>query len=428
MVVLVVVICFSGCTEDKSKVGRAGTIAIGVIYPLSGPDASAGEDLKAGIELAADIVNGSFDFPMPLAREEGLPNHGNAKIKFLFRDSQSDPKLAADLVEKLVNEDHVNALVGCYSSTVTATASERAEIVGIPFLNAESTSPTLTQRGLKWFFRTTPDDAMFAQNFFEFFSDLNKKNHIEVPRRLVLVFENRLWGTDVARAERTLAMKHDYEIIDEVPYDYKETEFPEELRQVESSMPAVILQASYDRDAVALIKGYKAYDINPVAILGMNSGFISPKFLQTLGSDAECIMSRDVWTLDISGVKPLVAEINQLFSKRFGRNMTGYSARSFTAAIILADAINRAATVDPVHIREALLATDIRGEELITPWDGVKFDTKTGQNMLGKGIIVQVQQGLYRTVWPWDLATSSVIWPMPAWSHREREGKHDSGM
>jgi branched-chain amino acid transport system substrate-binding protein len=425
MVLSAVMICGAGCSRDKPQTDPSMTIKIGAIYPLSGPDASAGEDLKSGIELASEIINGSFDLPMPLAGGQGLPRHGNARVQFLFRDSQSDPKQAADLVEKLVNEEHVNAVMGCYSSTVTATASERAEMMGVPFLNAASTSPTLTERGFKWFFRTTPDDAMFARNFFDFFSDLQKNENLHIPRRLVLVFENRLWGTNVARAERSLAAKHEYEIIDEVPYDYKQEEFSSELRQVESAMPAVILQASYDRDAIALVRGYKARDINPVAILGMNSGFSSPHFLATLGEDGEYIMSRDVWSLDADRGKPLVSEINKLFAKRFGRSLTGYSARTFTAAIVLADAINRAAAVDAVHIREALLATDIKGEELIMPWDGVKFDATTGQNILGKGIIVQVQQGSYRLVWPLDLATRPVVWPMPTWSRRERGTKHD---
>ena len=42
------------------------------------------------------------------------------------------------------------------------------------------------------------------------------------PKRLVLVFENRLWGTSVAQAERKLAQKSGYDIIEEIPYDSKE--------------------------------------------------------------------------------------------------------------------------------------------------------------------------------------------------------------
>jgi branched-chain amino acid transport system substrate-binding protein len=65
-----------------------------------------------------------------------------------------------------------------------------------------------------------------------------------------------------------------------------------------------------------------------------------------------------------------------------------------------------------------LLETNIKGNQLIMPWDGVKFDPKTHQNILGKGIIVQVQNGEYYTVWPFNLATKQVVWPFPKWDKR----------
>ena len=98
--------------------------------------------------------------------------------------------------------------------------------------------------------------------------------------------------------------------------------------------------------------------------------------------------------------------------------MTGNSARVFTALITLADAINRAQSLEARKIRDALLGTEIKGEQVIMPWDGVKFDPQTGQNILGRGIIVQVQEGQYRTVWPWDPSSRTVTWPMPSWSER----------
>lgn len=101
--------------------------------------------------------------------------------------------------------------------------------------------------------------------------------------------------------------------------------------------------------------------------------------------------------------------------------MTGNSARAFTGIMVLADALNRASTLEPKEFREALLNTNLPADHLIMPWKGVKFDPKTGQNILGKGIIVQIQAGKYCTVWPWDLATCPVKWPMPAWSQRDRK-------
>jgi branched-chain amino acid transport system substrate-binding protein len=420
--VLLSLLWFMGCEKDTPQNPSAKTVKIGAIYPLSGHSASSGKDLKAAIELATEIVNESFDLSIPLAGEKGLSSHGNAIIEIVFKDSQSDETKARQLVEELVQKENVTAILGCYNSSVTAAASEQAEVLKIPFLNPESTSPILTQRGLKWFFRTTPDDSMFAQNFFAFFSDLNKELNIEVPKRLILVYENRLWGTSVARAEKKLAMKHEYRIVEDIPYDSKDKSYETELENIKAALPGVILQASYADDAVLLMKGYKEKQINPAAILAMNAGFISPSFLENLGMDGEYIFSREVWALDIGRMKPLVATINNLFKKRFDRNMNGNSARAFTGLLVLADAINRSKTLEPESIREALLKTHIKSEQLIMPWDGVIFDPETGQNTGGKGIIVQIQKGEYRTVWPRNLSDTPIIWPMPLWSERGERG------
>ncbi|HIJ56163.1 MAG TPA: ABC transporter substrate-binding protein [Deltaproteobacteria bacterium] len=413
---------FTGCEKDTPKGAPAKTVKIGVIYPFSGHSASSGKDLKAAIKLAAEIINQSFDLSIPLAGGKGLSTHGNAVIEIVFKDSQSDEATARQLVEELVHKENVTAVLGCYNSSVTAAASEQAEVLKIPFLNPESTSPILTQRGLKWFFRTTPDDSMFAQNFFAFFSDLNKALSIELPKRLILVYENRLWGTGVARAEKKLAMKHAYQIVEDIPYDSKDKSYEAELENIKAALPGVILQASYADDAVLFMKGYKEKQINPTAILAMNAGFISPSFLEKLGMDGEYIFSREVWALDIGRKKPLVAAVNNLFKERFNRNMNGNSARAFTGLIVLADAINRSKALEPQSIREALLKTHIKSEQLIMPWDGVVFDPETGQNIGGKGIIVQIQKGEYRTVWPRNLSENPIIWPMPSWSERGERG------
>jgi branched-chain amino acid transport system substrate-binding protein len=401
-----------GCREEGSvRSNGESVVEVGVICPLTGVNAAAGEDMKAGVMLALEIINGRFDLPLPLAAGEGLPNQGGARIRAVFKDTGGSPEQAVQLVEELARVNCVAAILGEYSSTVTAAASEHAETVKIPFLNAASTSPTLTQRGLKWFFRITPDDEIFAENFFLFLSDLGVRYNSRWPKRLILVFENRLWGTSVARAERKLAARHGYEVVEEVPYDAAQEDFDAELERIRSSLPGVVFQASYDRDAISLLQGYRRMGINPVAILGMNAGFISPGFLSALGEDAEHVMSREVWSLDLAARKPLVNAVNTLFFERFGRNMTGNSARSFTGMLVLADALNRALSREASSIRAALLRTDLKSEQLIMPWDGVRFDERTNQNVLGKGIIVQVQGGQYWTVWPWDLAVKEPIWP-----------------
>jgi branched-chain amino acid transport system substrate-binding protein len=94
--------------------------------------------------------------------------------------------------------------------------------------------------------------------------------------------------------------------------------------------------------------------------------------------------------------------------------MDGTPARAFTALMVLADAINRAGSTDPDKIRQALAATKLGENDTIMPWEGVEFD-KTGQNVLTRGIFVQVQSGTPKTVWPFELAAAKLVWPRTPW-------------
>ena len=141
------------------------------------------------------------------------------RLQAIYRDSGNDPVTAARSVEELVLNERVKVLIGGYTSAETALMSEQTEILRIPLLNCTSTAPRLTQRGLQWFFRITPDDTFFAHNFFQFLQNIQENQPGSVPHRLVLVYENGLWGTGVAQVERRLAKKYGYEIIAEVPYN-----------------------------------------------------------------------------------------------------------------------------------------------------------------------------------------------------------------
>ncbi|MFH1980735.1 MAG: ABC transporter substrate-binding protein [Pseudomonadota bacterium] len=404
-----------GCQPSPPSTASAPAVVIGAIYPFSGPSADSGKEIRDAVEMAVEMVNTARDLPLPMAEFAGLHRHGGAPIRVVFADSEGDEAIAGRRVVELVNKHHVVALMGCYNSTVTAAASEQAEVLRIPFLNATSTSPVLTQRGLLWFFRTTPDDAAFAENFFDFFEALTGQGVSPVPHRLALVYENRLWGTSVAMAERKLAARFGYQVTADVPYDAKTQDVSRELAQIAGGMPGIILQASYADDAIRFMTGYRALNIQPTAIVAMNAGFTSPHFLATLGQGGEYVFSREVWALDLADKKPLVGRINDLFRQRTGRNMSGTSARAFTGLIVLADAINRAETLSADAIRGALRQTHFGAHQVVMPWGGVSFDPETGQNTLGNGIIVQVQEGMYHTVWPKELANRSAVWPMPAW-------------
>ena len=129
-------------------------------------------------------------------------------------------------------------------------------------------------------------------------------------------------------------------------------------------------------------------------------------------------ITRSPFNSDLAGTIPLINEVNARFKEHSGgRDLSDVPVRAFTGFLALVDAINRAGSTDPEKIRIALTETDIPPEKLIVPWRGIKFGSN-GHNMLVRGILMQVQNGKYCTIYPFDLASCEVVYPMPTWEEK----------
>lgn len=394
------------------------TIKIGALYPLTGAVAATGLASQDAIKLAVDIINNEYpDLNLPLAKTAGLPNLGGAKIQVVFADQQMDPQVGATEAERLITQEHVVAIEGAYASSVTATVSAVAERYGIPMVCAQSTSPALTQQGYQWFFRTTPNDATFSELMFKFLTDMNKTKGTNI-QTVATIHENTQYGNDSSKTENQFAEQYGFKVVSNVAYTAGTADMTSEVQTLKAANPDVVLPSSYVSDAILMMQTFKDQNYAPQGILAQGVGFTEGSFLPTLGADGNYILSREVFAADLSQTKPIIGQVNDLFQQKYNRQLEGATARSFTAMLVLADAINRAGSTDPAAIQKALLETDMPADQLIMPWQGVKFDPQTHQNTLGTGIVVQGLDGQYRTVWPFDLATKDIVWPFPSWSGR----------
>ena len=393
-------------------------VKIGVVYPLTGAVAATGVASVNAIRLAAEIVNERYpDLKMPLAATAGLPNLGGAKIELVVADHQMNPELGASETERLITRQGVVAIIGAYASAITETASAAAERLSIPFVNAQSTSPRLHRRGFKWYFRTTPHDEVFSDLMLRFLKDVNEKRKLGI-KTVATIYENTLFGTDSSRTQNNFAKIYGFQVVANIRYPSQTSDLTSEIQRLRAANPDVILPTSYISDAILMIRTMKTLDYAPKGLIAQGVGFTEGAFLPTVGRDGDYILSRELFADDLRKGKPLAGQVADLFKQKYGQDLEGATARSFTALIVLADAINRAGSTNADAIRKALLATNIPAEQLVMPWKGVKFDQRTGQNLLGTGIIVQAFDRKYHTVWPFELAARDFVFPFPAWSRR----------
>jgi len=396
-------------------------VVIGVTYPLSGPVAQVGIDCVNAVKLAAEIVNGKHDLALPLARTEGLPGLGGAKLRLVIVDNQGKPEVGQADAERLITQEKVSALFGAYYSSVTATASQVAERYGVPFLNAESSSPTLTERGFKWFFRTSPHDGHFSLAMFDFMKDLEKRRGVKI-KTLGIMHEDTLFGADSAKVQEELARKSGYEVALKMAYRAKTTSLDAEVGKLKAANPDVFLPTSYTSDAVLYVKTAKTLDYVPRMLISQDAGWVDPAFVQEMKSEIEGHITRSPFALDLQAKKPLIRPVNELFKKQKdnpgGRDISEAPTRGITGYTVLVDAINRAKSTNPEEIRKALVATNVPPDQLLMPWTGVRFDEK-GQNAGIRAILQQMQKGAYATIWPFDLAAADVMYPLPGFKEKK---------
>ena len=386
----------------------AGPVTIGAIYPLTGANAAAGAAAEAAIEVGADIVNTPHKGldALPLGAGEGLPGLGGAKISITFADDQSNPSVAVAQVLRLTSVDHVAALIGAAENGPTLAATAEAERHGVPFLVPDATEPKITGRGFAWSFRTTPLDRDFANAYGQLLAALRAGG--TTVDRVALVYETTVRGTAAATALANAATGAGCSIVADSGYPPDGIDLSAQVATLRNANPDVAIFVSDAADAGLFVKTMSAVGYKPPLLIGDDHGFSDPGFVTANGNLAQGAVSRSVWRLGDAGSP--TATVNDLYRTRAGHDLDDFSGRVLQGFLALADAINRAGSIEPAAVQAALQQTDLKPDQLIVGYNGIKFDL-TGQNTLGATYLTQLQGKRYVTVWPAAAANAKLVLP-----------------
>ncbi len=394
------------------SVYAADPVKIGVILPLTGNSASAGQSAKDAVELGAEIINAAHPElkALPLAASAGLPNLGGAKIELDEADHQGNPQVGQQQTIRLITQDHVAAMLGSYHSSVSLVATAVAERQGVPFLVADSVAANITTRGFKFTFRTTPIAPDFGKAYAAFINDVKKSG--KKIDSIAVVNENTDYGTSVSASILDAAKAANINVSAHIAYNANSSDVSAQVLQLKSANPDAVIFISYTADSILYFKTMKNLDYLPPIIIGDDAGFSDPSFIPNVGDLAQGALDRSAFDVGKPGTNSYL--VNKLFHDKYGRDLDDTSARWMQGFFVLADAINRAGSIEPEKIREALNATDLKADQLMIGYRGVKFDD-TGQNTLASTFLIQLKGKQYVSVWPDNLATDKLELPVKGW-------------
>lgn len=381
------------------------TIKIGNIIPLSGPSASVGEQGKYAREMAAKEINDAG----------GIKSLGGAKLEMIYADSESKPEKGVSEAERLINTEKANIITGCWNSAVTYPVTAVAEKYGVPFVVPVSVADKITEQEFKTVFRIAAKDSWWTRDQFAFLKDMEKEFNTTV-KKLAFVYENGDWGQGFAQQWKKLAEKGGYEVVLDEPYPSSATDLSPIVQKIKRSGAEVLLLVSNAADAILLANTLSDYKVKLKAIITSGGGHADPSFMKATGKNALKYFDIVEWETDInkSGAK----KANEKYNKLYKQNLTGEAVDAYLAVYVIKDALERAGSLEPAKIREALSSTSLKdGPGMIVGYPAVEFD-ETGQNKNASLVMIQINDlgnGPERiSVWPKEARRSGYtpIFPM----------------
>jgi branched-chain amino acid transport system substrate-binding protein len=382
----------AAATEPAAELPE--TIKVGVVVPLTGRYAAGGDQVRNGYELAVEDINNAGGVEVQGTK---LP------LELVILDDESDPTKTVQHMETLYAEENVVAYLGGFGSDLHAAAAAIAEKNKVPYLGVAFALNQIHQQGYQYLFSPFPKSPGLAKAYFDVFDSLDPK-----PLKVAIFQETTDWGAEMGGAWRQEAEARGYEIVADETYAPGATDFSDLILKAKDGGAQAVLALPNPPDAITLVKQMKELDFNP-GITAIVRGADAVTWPENMGKDGDYVLLSAGGNpeADFPGALDMVKR----HEEKFGKTAAGTTAPAYSTVQILADATQRANSLDPTAIRDAIAATD-----MTTVAGPVTFnDDGTGNVII---VVSQYQDGKQKLIWPEDIAVVSIVYPAPAWSER----------
>ena len=385
----VALVAISATAED--------VITLGAAISQSGKYAREGKFYVDAYNIAVDAVN----------KAGGVKVGGKSyKLALKLLDDQSDPNLAVRQCTKLVTSDRVNLLLGPYSSGITISASAVSEKYEIPMIEGGGAGGNIFDHGYKYIFGTLSN----AEFYFKPTVDLAAKNGAKTA---ALLHSNEAFDKSVAKGTRQWLKDAKIDLVYDEEYDPATQDYSSVLTVIKSKNPDIILVAGHEENSLNFIRQSKAADVN-AKMAALTVGPPTGDFRKTLGKDAEYVYGITTWLPEMNLKDDVFgdsAKFAKDFKARFNYDADYHVASGVADVLAFKAAIEKAGTLDPKKVRDAVAALDFP-----TLYGRIKFNA-SGQIDLPQ-TLVQIQDGKLVPVFSDGKVLAPARYPTPAWSKR----------
>jgi branched-chain amino acid transport system substrate-binding protein len=396
-------LCMTLAAPSVPVSADANVIVFGSPVSLTGALAKEGHLTQEGYNFWKTYINA----------HGGIKVGGKSyKVDIKYYDDESKNNTAQDLAERLIDQDHVNYILGPYGSGTSFTVAQLVERKKIPMVEGNGAAEKIFNQGFRYTFGVLSP----AKRYLEGILDLT---HSQKPaaQTVAITAASDAFSQEVAAGAAAFATAHGMRVVYNNKYPDTATDVSSIISALKATNPDVILNAGHLQDALLVHKGLKEQNVAAKAY-GYSVGPDTPDFITALGKDANDVLGGAQWSdtvkykADRPGFYDTAPEYARAFEAAYHHRPDYHNAESTAACLAFQYAIESAGTLDPEKVRDALAKLDVT-----TFYGIIKFDSR-GLNVFKPMVTNQIQNGRLVTVWPRYTAVAKAVYPAPPWGQR----------
>jgi len=373
---------------------QGAAVKIGVLHPVSGALSYSGQQGRLGAAMAIDDVNASG----------GIKALGGAKIDPMLGDAQSTPDGGNAEVEKM-NAAAVCAVVGGYASAICLSASQTAARYDLPYVVDVGVVDSIVTRGLKNTFRFGPGFGVIAKTALDNLVAINDQAG-KPAKTVMIVHEDSAFGAGLAKLLNAQVPDRGFQVLETISHPTPTREFENVVLKIKAQNPDLVIPANYYNEYVLLARTMQQQRVRPKGIYSVLGGAASSyKFVKEFPEAAQYIMDCNHW---FDPKNPKALDLKKRVEDK-GQFYTYEVYMNYSCILLLADAIERAASTDRAKITEALASSTFGGH--VMPYGPTKF--VDGQNQGAAPVNTQVLGKDIQVILPVQFASAKPVFPMP---------------
>ena len=317
-------------------------------------------------------------------------------------DDASDPATSVTEYQKLVQQDHVDVIVGPYSSAITAAVANVSDQYKMPMLSPEVASTAPFKRGLHYMFMATSQSPNYVAGSIEIAKEHGYKT-------IAVTGEDTAFPRSIASAVPDLAQKAGLSEVFHELYPHNASDYTAIAQKIKQANPDVVLSIAYFPDAVGLLRALKQAGFTPKELF-FAVGATEPNFATEVGKDADGVLSTSNWSPELHTNGN--ADFVKGFTAYFHKAPDYHSAQNYAALQVLSAAVSKIGSLDNDKIRDFLAS-----QQIPTILGTYHVDPNTGIQLGYNSLTMQWQGGKDYVVWPAEYAQRKPLVPFQ-WASR----------